>query len=249
MDIILTLIGLGVGLLSGFFGIGGGTVLIPILLLMNFKMSDAVGISIVQMVFSSIYGSYLNYRKGSLLFGEGLFVGFGGFVGGYASGYFTLIVSDAILQYLFISFILFALYRLFVDSKKEECETKTVSKWTLFAIGIIIGVVSMSIGVGGAIILIPLLSGFLHYPLKKAVSAGLFFVVFSSLSGLIGRVIHGEIDISNGIIVGVSSLAGVYIGVTLKENIDTIKLRYLSIFMYLCILSIMVYKLLSINIS
>ncbi len=243
MDSILSLIGLGVGFLSGFFGIGGGTVLIPILLLLGYKMNEAVGISIVQMVFSSIYGSYLNYRKGSLLFGEGLFVGFGGFVGGYLSGYFTLLISDIILKYIFIVFVIFALYRLFADSKKEECKTKVVSKWTLFAIGIGIGIFAISIGVGGAIILIPLLSGFLHYPLKKAVSAGLFFVMFSSVSGLLGRLIYGEIDMSSGIIVGLASLGGVYIGIWLKDTIHTDKLRYLSITMYSMILLVMLYKL------
>ncbi len=243
MDTILALTGLGVGVLSGFFGIGGGTVLIPILLVLGYKMNEAVGISIVQMVFSSIYGSYLNYRKGSLLFGEGLFVGFGGFIGGYLSGYFTLFVSDIILKYIFIFFVIFALYRLFADSKKAEQESKVVSKWTLFGIGVAIGIFAISIGVGGALILIPLLSGFLHYPLKKAVSAGLFFVMFSSVSGLLGRLLYGQIDMSSGIIVGLASLGGVYIGIWFKDTIHTDKLRYLSIVMYSMILLVMLYKL------
>ncbi len=243
MELLLSSVGLGVGVLSGFFGIGGGTVLIPILLLIGFKMGEAVGVSIVQMTFSSIYGSYLNYRRGSLLFGDGLFVGFGGFVGGYMSGYFTLMMPERILQYIFIAFILFTIYRLSIDSFKEESDSRVVPRWTLFGIGMGIGVVSISIGVGGAIILIPLLSGFLHYPLKKAVSAGLFFVVFSSLSGLIGRLVYGEIDLYSGIIVGVASLAGVYIGISLKESVDTSKLRGLSILLYTFILIIMVYKI------
>jgi uncharacterized membrane protein YfcA len=243
MELILSFVGLSVGILSGFFGIGGGTVLIPILLLIGLKMSEAVGVSIVQMVFSSIYGSYLNYRRGSLLFGDGLFVGFGGFVGGYMSGYFTLMVDERMLQYIFIAFILFTIYRLSIDSHKEECDSRVVSKWTLFGIGMGIGVVSISIGVGGAIILIPLLSGFLHYPLKKAVSAGLFFVVFSSLSGLIGRLIYGEIDLYSGLIVGVASLAGVYIGISLKERVDSSNLRRLSIVLYTFVLVVMIYKI------
>ncbi|MDX1296432.1 MAG: TSUP family transporter, partial [Sulfurimonadaceae bacterium] len=62
----LALIGIGVGVLSGFFGIGGGTILVPALLLMGFDMKTAIGISIVQMVFASVYGSYLNSKKGTL---------------------------------------------------------------------------------------------------------------------------------------------------------------------------------------
>ena len=244
MEILLAIIGLGVGALSGFFGIGGGTVLVPLLLLLGFEMKVAVGISIIQMVFSSIYGSYLNYRKGSLEFGEGLFVGFGGFVGGYLSATITESIPDIVLQYTFITFVLFALYRLFISpEEQEDQETQTLPKSLLFIIGVGIGIIAISIGVGGAIILIPLLSGFLHYPLKKAVSAGLFFVVFSSIAGLLGRLLHGELDISSGINVGIASLFGVYIGIWVKEKIHAKKLKFFIVGMYLFILSIMLYKM------
>ena len=190
MEILLALIGMGIGALSGFFGIGGGTVLVPVLLLLGFGMKHAVGISIMQMVFSSLYGSWLNWRKGTLVLGEGIFVGLGGFAGGYISGYITPYVSNRFLQFVFVGFVLFALFRM-MTSKVHEDEglSKTLPKWLLFAIGTGIGIVAISIGVGGAIILIPLLSGLLHYPVKKAVSAGLFFVVFSSVAGLLGRLV------------------------------------------------------------
>jgi len=62
----LGLLGLFVGGLSGLFGIGGGTILVPLLLLLGFETKIAIGISVVQMVFSSMYGSYLNHKKGTL---------------------------------------------------------------------------------------------------------------------------------------------------------------------------------------
>jgi len=64
MEIILILVGTLAGTLSGFFGIGGGMILIPLLMLTGMDIKTAIGISIVQMVFSSFYGSYLNYKKG-----------------------------------------------------------------------------------------------------------------------------------------------------------------------------------------
>ncbi len=244
MEILLASIGLGVGALSGFFGIGGGTVLVPILLLMGFEMKTAVGISIMQMMFSSIFGSYLNYRKGTLELGEGIFVGIGGFVGGYLSGYLTSYIPDAVLQYTFIGFVLFALYRLMVGKEPhEDTASKTLPKWLLFIIGVGIGLIAISIGVGGAIILIPLLSGFLHYPIKKAVSAGLFFVVFSSVAGFLGRVMHGEIDLYHGTIIGLASLIGVYGGIWLKEKVHATHHRRFIVGMYLFILGIMIYKM------
>ena len=112
MIIELILVGIFIGTMSGFFGIGGGMILVPILLVLGFEIKDAIGISIVQMVFSSVFGSYLNHKKGSLIIGEGIFVGFGGFIGGYIGGYVTQYVSDSILHFLFFGLLLFALLRL-----------------------------------------------------------------------------------------------------------------------------------------
>ena len=243
MDLLLFIIGIGIGVLSGFFGIGGGTILVPLLFLLGFKFKDAVGISVMQMVFSSVYGSYLNIKRGSLILGEGLFVGLGGSVGGYLSGYISNHIPDIILQSVFILFVLYAIYRMAVTEVIEEDSNKELSKAVLFAIGVGIGLVAISIGVGGAIILIPLLSGILHYPIKKAVSAGLFFVAFSSIAGFIGKYLHGGIDIYHGAIVGVGSLIGVWIGIWLKSKVGNKKHKNFIVVMYVAILAIMLFKM------
>ncbi len=81
MGIELIVLGIVVGTLSGFFGIGGGTILVPLLLMMGFDMKSAIGIAIVQMVFSSIFGSYINKKKGTLNVPMVLSLGLGGFLG------------------------------------------------------------------------------------------------------------------------------------------------------------------------
>ena len=101
MVIELIFVGLFIGMMSGFFGIGGGMILVPILLVLGFDIKTAIGISIMQMVFSSIFGSYLNYKKGSLKIDEGLYVGLGGFLGGFLGGYITKYIPDTVLQFLF----------------------------------------------------------------------------------------------------------------------------------------------------
>ena len=234
----LSFLGASVGLLSGFFGIGGGTILLPLLLALGYETKIAIGISVVQMVFSSIYGSYLNNKKGTLDIPMVLFIGLGGFVGALLSGYTAAFFSDRALELIFLSFAVFALLRLFVKTK-EHRDQREVSRVVLFAIGVPLGTLSMTIGVGGSIVLVPILVGFFHVPLKKAISAGLFFVVFSSISGLISHAIHGDVDYKSGVIIGLASLVGVYFGIMLKDTVS-VKLQrnllvtfYLSVVVYL----------------
>lgn len=232
----LSLLGIIVGLLSGFFGIGGGTIMVPMLLMLGYDIKVAIGISVVQMVFSSIYGSYLNHKKGTLDIAMISVIGLGGFAGALLSGYITAAFSSETLELIFLSFAIFALIRLFVK-QKEYAEQKEVSKIVLLSIGVVLGAFSMAIGVGGSILLVPILAGFLHVPLKKAISAGLFFVVFSSISGLISHTLEGNIDYKSGIIIGLVSLVGVYLGIHLKERANVHWHRRLIVLFYLLIVS------------
>ena len=244
MFIELILVGIFIGTMSGFFGIGGGMILVPVLLAIGFDIKDAIGISIIQMVFSSIYGSYLNYRKGSLVVGEGIFVGLGGFVGGYIGGLVTKGIPDSVLQMLFLGLLLFALFRLYFSAHHEDdSQTKSLNKGLLFAIGLVIGIFSITLGVGGSIILTPILVGLLHYPIKKAVSAGLFFVVFSSVAGMISRLSTGTIDFNNGLIVAVASLVGVFGGIWLKDHVTSKNHKTALMALYLLALGMLVKKM------
>jgi len=237
----LIVLGVGVGTLSGFFGIGGGTILVPILLFMGYDIKSAIGISVVQMVFSSLYGSFLNFKKGTLAFDTVLSIGLGGFVGALLSGWVIASVSSALLEYVFLAFICIALARM-AYSPAQYQESKTAHPFVLFVIGAVLGVFAISIGVGGSILLVPILVGFLHFELKKAISAGLFFVVFSSLSGLISISIAGHIEYLDGLIIGAASLFGVYLGVFLNHKSSTVLQKRLLLSFYLLVLSYLLYR-------
>jgi uncharacterized membrane protein YfcA len=241
MFIELIFVGISIGIMSGFFGIGGGMILVPVLLTLGFAIKDAIGISIIQMVFSSVFGSYLNHKKGSLIIGEGIFVGLGGFLGGFIGGYVTSYISDTVLQIVFFTLLIYALLRLFFSQDhSDDVETKSLNKALLFSIGVGIGIFSITLGIGGSIILTPLLVGLLHYPLKKAVSAGLFFVVFSSMAGMLSRLSSGNIDFNNGLVVAIASLLGVSIGIWLKDHVTSKKHKTLLLVLYVFTIGLLV---------
>ncbi|MDZ7818335.1 MAG: sulfite exporter TauE/SafE family protein [Aliarcobacter sp.] len=183
MSFELAIFGIITGFSSGFFGIGGGTILVPMLLATGFVMKEAVAISIMQMVFSSIYGSFLNSKKIKNFLKDGIIIGIGGSIGGAVSGYIVPDISNESLQYLFIAILIFSTIRIFYSPAEQSNEKQTKNQFILVIIGFFIGILAMSIGVGGSILLTPILVGFLKYDLKAATALGLFFVIFSSIAG------------------------------------------------------------------
>ncbi len=247
MEIQLLLTGMAIGILSGFFGIGGGTILVPVLMMMGYDIKSAVGISVMQMVFSSFYGSWINHRKGFLNIKEGAVIGFGGFAGALGSGWLVSAVPEIVLESMFLAVIGFALYRFFKAPEYSEYENgHDLSPFVLAGAGAVIGLFSISMGIGGSILLTPILVGLLHYPLKKAVSAGLFFVVFSSVSGFISLSIAGHIDYLHGFLVGAASLIGVYAGIHLAAITGHRKHKNALIVLYIIILGMMLKKVLGV---
>ncbi|MEA3290294.1 MAG: sulfite exporter TauE/SafE family protein [Campylobacterota bacterium] len=240
----LILLGILTGFISGFFGVGGGMFLVPMLLLAGFDMKSAVAISIMQMVFSSIYGSFLNLKNNKDIFKDGLTIGLGGFLGGSLSGIIISNIDAQYLKYLFIAIVLFAIYKVtFTSSVKNSDHTTIHNKYLLLILGFIIGMIAMSIGVGGSVMLTPILAGYMYYNLKDASSLGLFFVIFSSVAGFLSLSISGHMNYEDGSIVGIASLIGVYFGIKIKNTIQIKSYKYMILSLYLLILLSMLYRL------
>ena len=242
MPFELILFGLSAGFVAGFFGLGGGTILTPMLVIAGFSMKEAISISIMQMVFSSIYGSYLNSKKAKEVFKEGIILGIGGSLGGLLNSFIHSLVSNLFLQYIFIFIVILSIIKIFVSPAEPEVEVKQHSKIVLILIGFFVGTIAMSIGVGGAIMLIPLLVGVMKYPLKRATSLSLFFVIFSSVAGFFSLTVTGQMLFYEGFVIGLASLVGVFFGIKLKNKTGIKNYKNYILAMNTLILAIMVYK-------
>ena len=240
---LLSTFGIITGFIAGFFGVGGGMILIPMLLLAGIDMKSAIAISILQMVYTSIYGSFLNYKKNKTILKDGLTIGIGGFSGGLLSGVIISNFDEVFLKYLFLAIVIFAIYRVYKTPDIHNNEQKTHSKPILILIGFFIGLLAMSIGVGGSIMLTPILVGYMYYNLKDASSLGLFFVVFSSIAGFISLSISGHMLYYDGSIVGIASLLGVYFGINIKHKINIKSYKQLILCLYIIILISVLFKL------
>jgi len=239
----LLIFGVIAGFIGGFLGVGGGMVLIPLLLFIGFNMKSAISISIMQMVFTSIFGTFLNYQKNKDFFNNGIFIGLGGFAGGILSGFIVSKLSAFALQLLFLFIVGFAIYRVALTKIIESSQNTTHNKYMLLIIGFFIGLIAMSIGVGGSVMLTPILVSYMFYSLRDASSLGLFFVVFSSIAGFISLSYNGHMLYYEGTIVGLSSLIGVFFGIKSKSIIKLKHYKNIILFMYISIFLSVLYKL------
>ncbi|GAA7218831.1 sulfite exporter TauE/SafE family protein [Helicobacter pylori] len=239
---ILALVGLFTGITAGFFGIGGGEIVVPSAIFAHFSYSHAVGISLMQMLFSSVVGSIINYKKGLLDLKEGSFAAFGGLMGAILGSFILKIIDDKILMAVFVVVVCYTFIKYaFSNNKKPEhfeemhfdlhANNKTPEKkrslpfvsmdrthGVLMLAGFVTGIFSIPLGMGGGILMVPFLGYFLKYDSKKIVPLGLFFVVFASLSGVISLYNGGVLDnisVQAGVITGIGAFLGVGIGIKL----------------------------------
>jgi len=91
---ILIPVGLGliVGLLSGLFGVGGGFLMTPLLIMFGIPSTVAAATDSNQIVAASVSGTYAHWKVGNVDFKMGLYLLVGGFLGGLAGVEFIKIL-------------------------------------------------------------------------------------------------------------------------------------------------------------
>lgn len=195
----LIIAGLFAGYTGGLFGVGGGTVLVPVLLTLfpffhtahGVVMHVAVGTSLALLIPNTAIAAYRHYKSGNLeiaLCKEWLpAILIGALVGVVAIKYMPTVYLKVIFTiYLYASF-LFVLFK-----KDEVTEVKTVPRgWSMQIAGFLIGGFSLMLGIGGGAISVPY-TQFRHYPMKKAIGFAALSGVFIGIIGTIGMVISGQ---------------------------------------------------------
>ncbi|MBD3809356.1 MAG: sulfite exporter TauE/SafE family protein [Sulfuricurvum sp.] len=244
MTLELALLGVGVGTLSGFFGIGGGTVSVPILLYLGFGIKEAIGISVTQMVVGSLMAAYIHQKSQTYTISDIKYFGYGGIAGATVGGYLVKILDATILEWFFLGIVAFTLGRLAL-SNPTPTRPEVINRPLYTTIGGGIGVFSGMLGVGGSILMTPILVSFMGFPLKKASAVGLFFVMFTSVSAFVTLWWLGMINLHAGAVMALSSLVGIMIGIWLLNRVKVAHYKQILVVFYVVIFAITAYKLIA----
>lgn len=141
----------------------------------------------------------------------------------------TMTLSDSIYKKILAVCILISIARLLYQFKQEETENSEVPIWAGLTAGGVIGLISGMIGIGGGIILSPLMLLMNWSKLKETAAVSALFIFVNSLSGLYGQIIKGGFQIPENLQWAIlatifGGLLGSYFG-SQKFNLPT--LRYL----------------------
>ncbi|UYN82713.1 MAG: sulfite exporter TauE/SafE family protein [Microcella sp.] len=99
----------------------------------------------------------------------------------------------------------------------------------LLAVGAIGGLFSGLFGVGGGLLMVPLLMWWARMPQRRATATSLLAIVPTGIVGSIGYAIGGQIDVLAGVIIGAGAIAGAPLGTLLLRRLPIVWLRWMLI--------------------
>ncbi len=197
---LLLLAGCVAGFLAGFFGVGGGIILVPILVYYFHAIGVsslvathlAFGTSLLIIIFASIPSAYEHNKNGNVLWKAVFVIGGTSIVGSLIGASIAAELQGKVLQKLFATVVAIAAVRLLIEQKRGKMSEETnTSPWGLGTIGLIVGLVSSLSGVGGGVFAIPMMYHFMKFPMKKAVGTSSATIVITAVASTVGYIVKG----------------------------------------------------------
>lgn len=210
----LILLGAVAGYLSGLFGVGGGIVVVPALLLMGLDQRLAAGSSVAAILPTSIVGATGYALTGQVDWIAGLLLAVGVVVGAQIGSFLLSRMPRAALFWTFIVFMGAVVVSLWLVIPERD-DTLDIDIWVgiaLVALGVITGILSGMLGVGGGIIVVPALVLLFGAGDLIAKGTSLLMMVPGSVSATIGNAKRKNLDVRVAVTIGLTACAASPLG-------------------------------------
>lgn len=245
------LAGVFVGVMSGLLGVGGGTIMVPIFRL-AFGMSPlaSTATSLFAIIPTSISGVVAHARAKTCVPKLGLALGVGGAVmspmgvwlASVSPGWLVICVAAVVIG--------FSALKMFKKAVKcaptpragraggnvQAASAKAVPDQPVLSrkrylqgacIGLIAGLASGYVGVGGGFIMVPLMLAVLDIPMSLASGTSLIAIMILAIPGVIEQGLLGNIEYLAGIAIVVGSIPGALVGARLVRVVPERQLRFI----------------------
>ena len=214
-------IGLVAGVFAGFFGVGGGIIVIPLLLLFfPVDQRQASITSLVAIIPTSVVAATAFLLSGSVPFNQtvfGLIIAIGSMITAPLGTWALRTWNTVIVRWIFIAVLFSAAIQvlLVLPDRESHLEWSVPTIAGLFVVGVFMGFVAGLLGVGGGILAIPLLVLGFGVSDLTAKALSLIAMAPAAITGTIGSARAGAVNwragISLGIPMAVASIIGVWL--------------------------------------
>lgn len=233
-----------VGIISSALGVGGGFITTPSLIIFGISEVNAVGTALFMIIFTALSSTVAySRREGFIEYRTGLLIAtttiIGSISGSLTSSILAVedpqlfrIVFAVCLIPIAIKMIIYPKERRKGATSEEEIEHDEVI-WkgyeqreilsTVF--GLVAGFSSGLLGIGGGVIMVPILVTLGKIPMHKAVATSMFIMIFTSIAGAGVKITRGQVhpDLAIFLIIGI--IIGAQVGARLVRRVNTIHLQ------------------------
>jgi uncharacterized membrane protein YfcA len=216
-----TVIGLIAGVFAGFFGVGGGILIVPLLILVvQADQRQASVTSLVAIIPTSLVAASTFLVSGSVPLDQtvfGLIIAIGSTITAPLGAWALRTWNTVTVRWIFITILLIAaiqvLYQL--PDRNSHLEWSTATVLVLIASGAAMGFVAGLLGVGGGLLIVPLLVIGFGVSDLTAKALSLIAMFPAAISGTIGSARAGVVDWKAGISLGIPMALASTVGVWL----------------------------------
>ena len=206
-------IGVVSGMLSGLFGVGGGIVMTPGLqVVLGAPPIVALATPLPVILPTALTGALtyrnageLDQRAAAWMIGPGVLASvFGALLTRVLDTHLLLVVTASLLAYQSIAILR--------GSRQRRGSSVEATPSMYIGIGLFAGFVSGLLGIGGGLVMVPMLAGWLGMPLKRALGTSLLAIVVLVIPGTITHAALGHIDWALVLVLIVGAVPGARIG-------------------------------------
>jgi len=211
---ILAAGGLGSGLLAGLLGIGGGTVLVPILVGLGYAYDRAAATSSLAIILTSLSGTVQNWRMGYLRPESAIALAIPAIFAAQVGPYLIPKLPNALKEGAFGVLLLATIFLVWLKKRlanQKERQRLSNRLPAQIGTGCAAGLLAGFFGVGGGVIMVPLQMLLLSEKIKTAIQTSLAVIVLTSISACVGHAYRGNVLLLPGIILGLGGLLGAQI--------------------------------------
>lgn len=198
-EIVMALLAAGAaaGFLAGLLGVGGGTIIVPIVLWLlhkqgvvsGFTQHLALGTSFAIMLFTTLSSAWAQHRRQSINWQIVKYLSPAMVVGSLLGATVSKFLPALFLQVFFIVFLYVIAVQMLLKLKPKPTRQLPQAKG-LFASGGVIGLLSSWVGIGGGSLSVPFMT-YCNVPIHVAVGTSAMLAWAMSVSGFVGYVVAG----------------------------------------------------------